>query len=823
MTAITVPPAVATATRAANAALAQATRVEKEVSTAQAAVGAATKKVDAAAGDVKQLEAKLAELKKDPAKNEAAITQAQTALGLASDALQRARSALAGANANAAAAVEKAKAAQSKALELEKKADVAALAHNVPQPFPGALDQVDLTDAGSMKPADHERLLGGRSHVGAGQATDRDVKFIAAATKANPENGMVALADNLKSGSPEANKALLAASGPTVALLMKRISMEPPDAQAMRMAEKLLSAASNTDPATRDALMAKLLQAGGGRLSSNVMHAFSEVLPQGDGFRAASSLVKQLPSGSPIADRIKNLEASAIGKLRQEFVDAREVTSKLEGELGRLAVGFGPMLTGPQLEKAIEGFRAEHATELAATERAAAKLSQAFEVEGQLSAGGNKTEQARLNVVSPGQQQLTAQLHALGGEFEHWRRTGAGGNHLEKAVQEEIDNGKPSWLSSGTQYLKDTKKGAESLARGVSAAIAARAASGNLTKLADAAAVLKHHADALGIAPDRVKDLTAAIMGQNEKGGIERMKKAIERVEGGKFGVSVAGVNAIKALGVGVGIFAAANGFGDWGNLKPADRLKVLVDATKTGAEGAALTATLMGRASVATALSRVGGGISVITGGLDTLKGAAQLIDGNWRDGVGNVAVGAGTMVLGLATATTAIPGWGTAVGAALVAGGLVWKHLLGNDPMADAEKAAEKGANAFLKAAGLPGTVVNTFDDLYQADHRNVGFLLDAVAKHMGMTAPQLFQKLLDGSKTNPDLLEDFVMMAKNVPIDGKFQFAKEPRPGDTWDHSKVQGDITYQDGFGLSTAYSGPKSLATAKEWLEDHGIK
>ncbi|MDP2271345.1 MAG: hypothetical protein Q8K32_11480 [Archangium sp.] len=665
---------------------------------------------------------------------------------------------------------------------------------------------VDVTDAGSLTRNEQVRILGRPVEVSVDEATSADRRQVSMSIAVKPENGAAMLALQLKNSPPEVQAALLKKlSDPKrnhLELLMQHAG------SSKAVAGALLDAAANATGPARQQLLSALAKHGG----TNAAAAAKELIKKGESFEVSAALIRELKAAGK-TDAVVELTGAVAGELRElrgQFEKTKKVTDELNGDLARLVVGFGKSLDKNQLAKGVEAFKQGHTKQYDAFESASNEYAKALTL---LSAAGDMPvpDQAMTMRVkgAPGMPLKNSmfaseadkalvgfqdELQALAKKnLAALTDTPRGQEALQKAFTQQ-SAGIPNWVDS-LKDLHGVSKDlhgtlSKTLPTIVSQGLGRMALRGTATKEITESLVRNHKL--LGLTQEGAESFASIARTLADKKLDPALRNAaLEQVKTGEWPPKV------KIIGVALALPDLVSGISNFSNAKTVDQLSTIV-------KGADLTNEIAGLMMKETAFMKVlGKGLGVAGAVLDVAGGVGKILDGETVNGSADIAsgVGAGLML---------IPG-GQLAGAAIIAASLIAKHIWGEDPAADAEKADEKDAKAFLEAAGLKTETAGALSNVRQSDRRNIGTFVDQAAAYLGMSPAALLKKLdaLPRAK-----LDAFTRMVLEMPADKNWKYATKKK-FDIYGTDNVRQARTFNASF-------GPKSMPTAIEWMTKNGI-
>lgn len=668
------------------------------------------------------------------------------------------------------------------------------------------VSSVDVTDAGSLTRSEQVRILGRPVEVSVDEATSSDRLRVSRSIAVKPENGAAMLALQLKNSPPEVQAELLKKLSDPKRNLLEDLMKAAGSSKVV--AGALLDAAANATGPARQQLLSALVQHGG----TNAAAAAKELIKQGQSFEISVALIKELKAAGK-TDAVVELTGAVAGKLKElrvKFEKTKNVTDELNGDLARLVVGFGKSLDEDQLARGIEAFKQGHTKEYDAFESASSDYAKALTL---LTAAGDlpvpdqamtlrvkgapglpikdsilasETDKAIVGFQDELQALAKKNLAAITG-------TPQGQEALQKAFKQQ-SAGITNWVDS-LKELHGVSKDlhgtlSKTLPTIVSQGLGRMALRGTATKEITEALVRNHHL--LGLTKggaETFADIAKKLA--DTKLDPETRNAALKQVQTGDWPPRV------KMLGVALALPDLVTGISKFSTATTVEQLSTIV-------KGAELTNDIASLMMKETAFMKVlGKGLAVVGPMIDVASGVGKILDGETVNGSADIAsgVGAGLML---------IPG-GQLAGAAIIAASLIAKHIWGEDPAGDAEKADEKDAKAFLEAAGLKSETAGALSNVRQSDRRNIGTFVDQAAAHLGMSPAALLKKLNALPKSK---LEAFARMVLEMPADKNWKYA-----------TKKKFDFYNTDTVRQGRAFNasiGPKSMPTAIEWMRDNEI-
>ena len=606
-----------------------------------------------------------------------------------------------------------------------------------------------------------------------------DVARISQAMTRSPESAARMLKMQLEGADASQQAALLEAAAPMIKLMVTAAQGQP------QVAAVLLDTVKHVATIERDALT-KLIVDGTPHQYSPVMMQLQSRLEKGEGLVEAVELRDAFKAAgkTALASTIEAPLTSKVNALKADFADKGEKVKKLNTDLARLVVGFGPLLPPEKRQAAIEGFKAKHKEEYAAWEAAGARLAPAV----QYAMEGN----------DPKLEQLLPDFLA----------TKAGEASMMQALALQAE-GKPSLLDRVPDLVKKANEGAKlaghvstALAKGVGKQVLDLTRGGKLVEAQALLQSLERNADLFGVSAEAMEKLTGRMSDVLKGGGKDAVKaltQEFQDVETSVPGFEGRRGQALKGLGLALSAVAVVDKLGKFDELSIKDQMSTIAEGLGVGVDGGLLAMEVFG-ASSASKLLMLGKGVSAATGAvaavMDGISAVEAFREGKHAEGVASSASAVGGAILATAAFTAAagaqaIPVAGQVVGAVLVVGGTVAKWVIESRDAQKAEDRIEADANAFLRAGGVSARAADALDDLLRKDGRNIGPLLQQMAKSLGMEPEALFKHLVKDE--NAAKLKKYVEWTKDFPVDSRGEFKR-----------------------------TGPKSIEVALIWLREDGL-
>ncbi len=698
----------------------------------------------------------------------------------------------------------------------------------------GAVWTDSMEDAASLSPAKQREIIGVEIGIDAAKAMAADVKSLQDAVRTLPAPEALSLLNQKLQGTdPGHQAALLDQLRPEMkTLATAAATMSVMSRTANEAGEKYLEAMHGISPEARKSMVSTFADAYGKTVDwregvntfghTGLGAALRSSLGGGaKHFSTASELSAALLAANKpeAASGVRATVADRASELRSTFEKKEKVVLRLRGELALLNQGVGGLMTDAQRAKAIDAFKAQHAKEFGAFDKAAADYSEVLDaMRGPTASpddGGRTTYQNN--------KQYDAEMAALVKHLPSIQSTPEGEKQILKALSEQATGVGPAWLGELSKLVGTTKGLTEGTANVIAMGIAQLAARGSLATQHGVTQLLEKNAGVLGISSKSLGALDeafSALDGTPES--VANVQKALKEVEGGSFGSK--GVNTgLRLIGLAVAAHGLANARAQWSDAELSAKMKTVVDGLTFGAEGAKLALDLLGRESASKTLSRYAGGLAVAGGILDGIASIKEFRDGNIGAGIANGLTSAGGLLMGAAAISGSFPG-GQLAGAALAVAGLVANVIVGRRELAKAERAAEKDAFEYLKGGGVAEPQAKVLSNLRQSDHRNAGVPIAQVAEALKMNPNQLFERL---QKLPPETLREYVYVMLSLEHTSNGKAVEGPLP-DKHDGTDVRFDAPYvktEQFFDGSVADDdlhshewAPRSISTASEWTK-----
>lgn len=679
---------------------------------------------------------------------------------------------------------------QSETFAAMRDANSTARAEKAPLPFPAIDGFSSMEEARTLDPATYRAALGGEPTGKPGKidvSGRANVIKLAAAGAGN--DGPRVLAEQLRGLDPAAQQQVLQSAKADIEKISARVAKHGFSDDVKQFGEVV----KNLDPSLRGQVVKSLAEkiqvsekeafhAGRGE-SLGFPKGMKLALAKGDATELLTPLLLELKSAGKMeaAKAIATEAGNGIAALRSDFAQKKAVVDDVQGDIARMVYGFKGSLDETQLKAGIDAIKSRHTKEFANLEESVrdaltvAKTLDSLPAEFKdLAKQGDKLRNDLPKILS---------TNAGQAELKQWTKQQALGN---PSLLDNIN----AWASNG-KFAANLKTDLSKLVTNSAATIALEG--GSITK-GTVLDFLKKNEKLLGLEGDKAKAVAGAInkWDPDVVATQDELKKALKDLPAdASTGLSVLNL-ALAAPGL-------AQGWANFGEAETADRLKTLVGTGSFAADFVSVLSKaerFKGFAPGAAAAGKFFGAAASVLDGYSAVKNLAQ---GNYGDAAADgMSAAGGLMMLGG-------PG-GMAVGGALVLGSFIVRSVWGKDPAAEAEKADEGDAQAFLQAGGMSEKVATGLSDLLQSNRRNVGTFITQMAGEYGMK-PSEFVKHLD--KLQPGELKQLVAMIKDMPADADWNYKKGK--GDVTDRSEVRDNM-----MGI---YFGPKSLETAKKWLED----
>ena len=628
---------------------------------------------------------------------------------------------------------------------------------------PGAQDVVDVMDLASKSTKEQVRLVGAPV-VGVSKeaAVAVDVARITQAMKKSPEAGARMLAMQLQGSDPTQQEALIKAAGPQISKMVEAAQGNPV------IAGVLLDAVGGTSSDARAALAGKLAEGSPGPVNM-VSITLQGRLSAGTGLIEGVALRDAFKKAgkTELASAIETPLRAKVQALKNDFAEKGRAVQKLNGDLGRLVVGFGPLLPADKRQAAIEAFKKRHEKEYAAFEAAGVKLAPAV----QYAMEGNDPSLERM--------------------LPEFLNTKAGEDALVKALALQAEN-KPSLLDHVPGLVKKANEGSKLagqlstvMVKSVGMRALALTQAGKVGEAKELLHTLENNAALFGMGTEAMEGLTKKMTAVLEGGGkeaVDALKQEFQNVETHVPGFDGRAGQALKGLGLALSALAVADKIGQFGAASLKDQVSTIAEGLGVGVDGGLLAMEVFGRASQFGKVMMLGKSVSAGAGAvaavMDGISAVQSFREGQYAEGTASSAAAVGGAILATAAFSAAagaqvVPVAGQVIGVVLVVGGTVAKWTIEERRAAKAEKSMEDDAQAFLEAAGVELKAADELSDLLRKDGRNVGPFIQQVATALGISGAELFEHV---RKFGPDKLDAFVDMSKDWPVDKKGQFKRK-----------------------------------------------
>jgi hypothetical protein len=646
-------------------------------------------------------------------------------------------------------------------------------------------NQTSPEDAASLSREKQIALLGAPAPFTPDQAADFDVASIRSALKTGASSGASMLSQQLDGADEKQQLLLLSKAGPEVTKMISDANTGDPGA-----ANALAEAVTHARGAARTQLLTLLAQGTKGK-DSFLIGAFSSGLFRGEGAKDlagySAALVK---AGKTDAAAALSTQATAgMASVRTRFDEAKKKVDALNGEVARITLGFGQAVPQEKLQKYFNDFKAKHAAEYDAYEAAAKPYLGVMEA----AAAGTLDGVAQ---AAPGVDGVLAkgELTLALGNSEALLDTRTGKAELYRAFQLQ-KKGEPNFLTEMKEGAEKGKKLVEVPEKLVNAIAKGMISYTSFTKGAGALSdLVKENAALLGIPEKRIKEFADSLneIGNSKLSPTQRMaaeKEAVGQLKGGEF-------KTTKALGLLLTAPGLIEGWANFGNTDTVGQMKQIVESGKFGSE---LVSFMSKDAAVFEKIATAAG---PVLGALDIAKGFKDMYAGNNFDGAMSIYSGLGAVMM-------AVPG-GQVFGAALMIGSTVAKYVFGKNPAKDAEKAAEKETEHFLRDyAGLKPSTADALSDVLQKDLRPVGSVIPQLAAALHKTPAELLKQL---DSLDKDQLESIVRRVKDMPVNDEWKYTEKQQ--DQTDRADQRGSV-----LGM---YIGPKSIESLVEFMKNEKL-
>ncbi len=650
--------------------------------------------------------------------------------------------------------------------------------------------------------------------VSAQKAADFDRKKVSVSMKSpgGAENAAKMLGAQLD-GSTSAQQEMLieAAAGKTgkdnhLAHIAK--DAQTSTAVAVPVADALLK----SEGLARSALALEIAK-GTSSMDSKLIETLSAKMKGGTGFEETDAMVQGLrKAGKPaLASALEEVRFQTVTALREDFAEKNTKVTKLNGELGRLAIGFGPLMSDEQRQNAILGFKAKHQADYNAWEKSGAKLA-------------NALPYAMKNAGDRGIPELVELMPAV-------LSTKDGEKALNLALEQQAA-GQKTWLGTlpeATSKAKDVAKLTTDMTTIVTKGVAQRAL--NLTKAGDLAGAqkaidgLRANSRMFGVNPgdmDKVVDGMKAVLGGGGQAAVKALDADLRMLENSTAGFNGHGAQALKGMGVVLGVVGAIDGWSKVGSMDVASQVRLMGDTLGMGVDGGMVAMDLFTKGGMK-AFPRLdmlgkslGGATAALGAVLDGIAAVQAFREGKHAEGIASSASAIGGAVLATAAFSAAagaqvVPVAGQIAGVVLVVGGTIAKFATEEYRAGKEEDRLEADAEAFLAGAGVKGEALNQIADVRRKDGRNAGQAIQQIAVALGKDPKVFFAEL---QKWPPGKIEDFIDMAKDLPV-GKDGKIAQSSPIDAKTLSPGKARIAEKQ----TGVYLGPQSIRAAIEYMRD----
>lgn len=641
--------------------------------------------------------------------------------------------------------------------------------------------QTTLQDAASLSREKQIALLGAPAPYTPDQAAEFDLASVRSALRAGSGNGASVLADQLEGADASQQRLLLSKAGPELTQMISDANTDP------GAAHELANAVGHAKGAAKDELLA-LLAKGTKGTGSYLSNAFSAPLHRGEGAKDlagySAALVKE--GKTEAAAALTGEAVAGMASVRTRFEAAKKKVDALNGEVARITLGFGQAVPQEKLQKYYDDFKAKHADAYAEYESAAKPYLGIMEA----AAAGTLDKVA---LAAPGMEGVRAkgELGLVMGHSDALLETKSGKAALYRAFELQ-KKGEPNFLTELKDGAEKAQKLIEKPEKFVNAIAKGMISYTSFTKGAEALpSLVQKNAALLGIPKDKIADFVGSLneIGNSNLSPTQRLaaeKAAIGELSGGEY-------KTTRALGLLLTAPGLIEGWANFGDKATIDQMKQIIETGKFGGE---LVSFMSKDAAV---FGKIASAAGPVLGALDIAKGFQEMYAGNSFDGAMSIYAGLGAVMM-------AVPG-GQAFGAALMIGSTVAKYAFGKDPAKDAEQAAEKETERFLRDyAGLKPATADALSDVLQKDLRPVGSVIPQLASALKLTPAELLKKL---DALDKGQLDSIVQRVKDMPVDDAWRYAEKKVDGS--DKAGRRDNV-----FGL---YVGPKSIASLVEFMND----
>ncbi|MDP1920206.1 MAG: hypothetical protein Q8L14_28435 [Myxococcales bacterium] len=587
--------------------------------------------------------------------------------------------------------------------------------------------------------------------------------------KTDPKAAADQLAKSLENPDPAFHAALLDASAAVVEQIATSLKKAKPEVVQATVASlgKASQAAGPEGAQALGAAFAKGLEGGLGGFSKLA----DLLLPKGAGSAAFLNAMLTTPGmgdfvtgmiagakeagNVPLLKDLSNLIEASAQLANQAFEKASNKVDQLNAELNSLVQGFGPG-DEAKLQAAVAAFKDRHKDEYAALEAAGVALTNVISVAGPIL---KNAKDLPFGFASALLKSLSLAPKALA--------TQAGQEALGRALDAQ-GRGESSPLLDTVLLMSKDPKVREQLAplmtQALSSRIAALKADGRDAEAHALIDSLSKNAALFGVSPEQLKDVQTALHDtlDGKPGAVERLNLAIGSVSPFLPEGSTA-ANSLKALGFVVGVAGLGKSFEGFTDAELQDQVGTLASTLGLGVDGAALAIKVFGNPAAQASWGKLFGKVSTVTGVIGAVVGVIDFArtaeNGNLGDtAVSGLNAAAGVLLL--------IPG-GQVAGVGLAIASFVLSEFLGARRQREAEQASEADAKAFLEAAGLDPEFAKVFANL-DNNKQNIGPFIEQVAKELGLTRDELFEKLnASTGKDREKLLEQFAGLSKAAEV--------------------------------------------------------
>lgn len=640
--------------------------------------------------------------------------------------------------------------------------------------------QASVQDAASLSREKQIALLGAPAPFTPDQAADFDLASIRSALRAGSSNGASVLATQLEGADEKQQLLLLSKAGPELTRMISDANTEP------GAARELGNALEHTTGAAREQLLSLLAKGTTGE-DSFLLNAFTAKFSRGEGAKDLAGFSAALVKAgkTQAAAALTEEAATSMASLRKNFEGAKKKVDALNAEVARITLGFGQAVPQPALQKYYDDFKAKHAAEYAAYEQAAKPYLGVMEA----ATAGTLDSLAK---AAPGMTgvRTTGELGLVMEHGEALLETKAGKAELYRAFELQ-KKGEPNFLTEFAEGAEKAKKLVEKPDKLVNAIAKGMITYTSFTKGAEALpSLVKKNAALLGIPKEKVEAFVGSMneIANSNLSPTQRLaaeKAAVGTLKREEF-------KTTKALGLLLTAPGLIEGWANFGDKGTVDQMKQIIETGKFGSE---LVSFMSKDAAV---FEKLAGAAGPVLGALDLAKGFQEMYSGKSFDGAMSIYAGLGAMMM-------AVPG-GQAFGAALMIGSTVAKYVFGKNPAKDAEVAAEKETERFLRDyAGLKPDTADALSDVLQKDLRPVGSVIPQLAAALHQTPAELLKQLdsLDKGK-----LESLVKRVKDMPVNDEWKYAE-----------KKQGELDTVDRRGtVMGLYIGPQSIESLVAFMK-----